>query len=267
MADWSTFESRWEISAALVAQAGLRIGRGGESAEPTATDLPILRDAENRPYVPGSSLRGVLRSQIERIVRGLEPNAGHGRGACFPTEENGCCLTKARIDSLRQTAKGNDAEFSRSVIEESCRICRVFGSSWLASRVRVSDLCVNGPYRVEQRDGVAIDREKETVQHKYDFESVTAQARFDLTIMAENLDVTERGLLWLGLRELERGHIYVGGFKGRGLGQVVLENLAIKGVEPAGLWDYLIKGQLTDYTPAQADTWLEKLVDELRRPA
>jgi CRISPR/Cas system CSM-associated protein Csm3 (group 7 of RAMP superfamily) len=105
----------------------------------------------------------------------------------------------------------------------------VFGSPWLASRVRFTDLpLLTEGAEPELRDSVAIDREKESVANKYDFEAMPAGVRFKLEIVAENLDDHELGLLLLGVRELERGNIRIGGFKGRGLGVVTARKYALR---------------------------------------
>jgi len=268
---WEKFDNRWEITADLVAVTGLRVGAGGESAEPTATDLPLLKDNTGRPYIPGSSLRGVLRSHVERIIRSLEPTFNNGKGACYPTEEDKWCVPEDTMQQWRtkvRSREADDAWLARQVCTLSCRVCRVFGSPWLASRVRIADLYANGDITTELRDGVAIDREKETVKNKYDFEAATKDAHFTLNITAENLDRNEFGLLWLGVRELERGHIAVGGFKGRGLGQVKLDKLTLRGVETEQrdkLKAYLLSGRLSSYELKEADAWLEALLDSISR--
>lgn len=276
MAYWDTFESRLEITADLVTETALRVGKGGEAAEPTATDLPVLKDVEGRPFIPGSSLRGVLRSHVERIVRVLESSPKDGKGACNPVQEQEWCVTSKQMDDWREQARrrsrdereheSDDLWLAKRVWDHSCRVCRVFGSPWLASRVRIADLLPASEARTEVRDGVAIHREKETVQHKYDFETVPADTRFQLTIIAENLDEVERGLLWLGLRELERGHIHLGGFKGRGLGRVALKNLTLQKVDAAdrpALRAYLVEGTLAEVSPETADGWLNGLMDAM----
>jgi len=264
---WDTFESRLEITADLVAETGLRVGMGGEAAEPTASDLPLIKDAQGNPFIPGSSLRGVLRSHVERIVRTLENSAGDGKGACNPVVEGEWCITREDMAKLREQAREKgDLWLAEQVWGKSCRVCQVFGSPWLASRVKVADLRLIGETTVEMRDGVSIHREKETVANKYDFEAVPAGTRFRLRIVAENLDEEERGLLWLGLRELERGHIHVGGFKGRGLGQVKLEKLAIKGLDaadPEALKAYLLRGEMKHIPLEEADRWLEELLTKI----
>jgi CRISPR-associated RAMP protein (TIGR02581 family) len=281
MVCWERFENHLEITAHLVAGTALRVGMGGEAAEPAAVDLPVIRDAYGRPFIPGSSLRGALRSHVERIVRALEPQGRRGKGACIPVDERNWCIRSGQrlserydpdreyptvgIDDLRRAA-GDDETFAQWVLQESCRVCRVFGSPWLASRVRIADLYPDGDVPTERRDGVAIHREKETVALKYDFEAIPVGARFRLTLLAENLSPTERGLLWLGLQELARGQILLGSFRGRGLGHVQLEGLEIRGVEATdrpALREYLLHGTLRTVPPEEADRWLEALVQEM----
>jgi CRISPR-associated protein Csm3 len=50
----------------LVCETGLHIGAGKGSLEIGGADNPVVKDAFGRPYVPGSSLRGKLRSLLEQ---------------------------------------------------------------------------------------------------------------------------------------------------------------------------------------------------------
>jgi len=272
MATWEIFASRFIIQARLEAATALRVGAGGEeAAQPSSSDLPVLVAPDDRPFIPGASLRGVVRSQMERIVRTLEPEAGNGRGACNPVVEKEWCITDDDMKGLREQSRRRDDTdrwLAGQIWERSCRICRTFGSPWLASRVRIADLPLSdgSDGRIERRDGVSIHREKETVQNKYDFETVPAGTAFDLRITLENLEQAERGLVWLGLRELGDGHILLGGFKGRGLGRASLADLKISGLEEGdrqALKRYILHRTLTDISVEDADRWLEKLWDEL----
>lgn len=272
MATWETFASRFIIQARLEAATALRVGAGGEeAAQPSSSDLPVLVGPDDRPFIPGSSLRGVVRSQVERIVRALEPTPGNGRGACNPVVEKEWCITDDDMKGLREQARRRDDAdrwLAGQIWDRSCRICRTFGSPWLASRVRIADLPLSdgSDGRIERRDGVSIHREKETVQNKYDFETVPAGMAFDLRITLENLAPAERGLVWLGLRELGDGHILLGGFKSRGLGRASLADLQISGLEEGdrqALKRYILHRTLTDVPVEEADRWLEKLWDEL----
>src|SRR5436309_1635952 len=50
----------------LECQTGLHIGAGKGSLEIGGADNPVVKDAFGLPYVPGSSLRGKLRSLLEQ---------------------------------------------------------------------------------------------------------------------------------------------------------------------------------------------------------
>jgi CRISPR-associated protein Csm3 len=279
MAKWDTFDNRLIIESTLRTVTAIRVGSGGEdAAHPSASDLPVLRGADDRPLIPGSSLRGVIRSQVERIIRTLEPQAGDGRGACIPTEEAQWCIRSEQMNEWREKLRSErdnsngavdaDEQLATLVWNHTCRVCRVFGSPWLASRVRIADLHLASEAEVliQRRDGVAIDRDKETVQHKYDFETLPPDTSFQLSITAENLEPAERGLLWLGLRELREGAILLGGFKGRGLGRTTLDDLQIKAVaaeDRTAFRRYLLTGALTSLESDVLEQWVDALLAEV----
>jgi CRISPR/Cas system CSM-associated protein Csm3 (group 7 of RAMP superfamily) len=56
----------------LTCDTGLHIGTG-ERVSPGASDLPVVKDGLGRPYIPGSSLKGVLRAYAERLIYSLTP--------------------------------------------------------------------------------------------------------------------------------------------------------------------------------------------------
>lgn len=245
------FSNRITLRGTLTTQTALRIG-AGRATEVTGTDLPVVRDAFNRPYIPGSSFKGALRALIESLVRGV---VAHRKGACIPTSEPEQCLIKGTprlsedknwsypangvsphetvgIGDLEAGLRKNDpkwdAKFSQRVKKESCLVCQVFGSPWLAAKVSVCDLLVNEGLwfgQFEQRNGVAIDRETETAADKklYDFEVVPAGTQFKCEIVVENAEDWELGLLMMGLRPFERGEAALGGARSRGLGVVKVQ--------------------------------------------
>jgi CRISPR-associated RAMP protein (TIGR02581 family) len=248
---WDTFENRLRIVGELVAVTGMRVGMSAESAMPTATDLPVIKDANGRPFIPGSSLRGAVRAHIERIVRAFEPSVGNGKGALDPID-------------VRKYNSLYDGKSEEQIFEVSSRVDQVFGSPKLASRVRFTDLpLLTEGAEPELRDSVAIDREKESVANKYDFEAMPAGVRFGLEIVAENLDDAELGLLLLGIRELERGNIRIGGFKGRGLGVVQLENVRYEWVDRASLLEYLMEDKVQPVDEAWVNAKLQALFNSM----
>jgi len=50
----------------LLCETGLHVGAGKGSLEIGGADNPVVKDAFGRPYIPGSSLRGRLRSLLEQ---------------------------------------------------------------------------------------------------------------------------------------------------------------------------------------------------------
>jgi len=59
----------------MVCETGLHIGAGKGSLDIGGADNPVVKDAFGRPYVPGSSLRGKLRSLLEHAAGAVAPDA------------------------------------------------------------------------------------------------------------------------------------------------------------------------------------------------
>jgi len=275
---FDTFQNRLVITGKLVAQTALRVG-AGKSAEPVGTDLPVIKDALGRPFIPGSSFKGVLRSRIESLVRAVVP--GDRFGACVPTgKEEDRCIPNSEMAEIRRRAareNWNDEQLAGWVWDHSCLACRTFGSPWLASHVQVKDLLVDetlwfGQYQV--RNGVAIDRDTETAGRGllYDYEVVPADACFHCEIVVENAKPWQLGMLLLGLTPFQQGESSVGGFRSRGLGWVKLEGLQLRyfsldgGDKVEQLIGYLRKpDQGRDVTKDEKQKWVDAFEEELKK--
>lgn len=95
------------ISGKLECLTGLHIGASKENMEIGAIDLPVVRDPITRePYIPGSSLKGKMRSLLEKALGRIERRDIGTRGN--PVNVHVC----------------NDA--SRAF---NCELCRIFGST------------------------------------------------------------------------------------------------------------------------------------------
>ena len=62
-----TFLGKLVLEGEIVCQTGLHIGAGKGSLEIGGSDNPVVKDAAGRPYIPGSSLRGKIRSLLEQF--------------------------------------------------------------------------------------------------------------------------------------------------------------------------------------------------------
>lgn len=256
---FDVFDNRLTLRGTLTTKTALRIG-AGRATGVTGTDLPVVRDAAGRPYIPGSSLKGALRAGVESLVRSVRDD---GTMACNPVgDKRDWCLSSP--DGL------SDAE----VEARTCLVCRVFGSPWMAARVSVRDLPIEAPEerwfgQFEVRNGVAIDRDTETARDGklYDFEVVPAGTRFSCVIVAENASVWQRGLLMAALMPFERGEGALGGARSRGLGvaEIAWDWQNSEHVEGADLLDWLAgENGVTRITPETTREWLRAFAAELR---
>jgi CRISPR-associated protein Csm3 len=59
------FENRWLITATLRMKTALSVGSRA-SLLPAGSDLPVIKTPEGVPFIPGSSLKGVIRTYVEQ---------------------------------------------------------------------------------------------------------------------------------------------------------------------------------------------------------
>ncbi len=161
-------------------------------------------------YIPGSSLRGIMRSHAEKIVRTICP-------------ENTCC------NPLEKDTKCKNKNY-----KDSCIICKLFGSTGTAGRIHIhdSDKIVVTTDNVIERTGNAIDRftggVSESDGHGALFKNTMLEGSiFKTQITIHNFEIWQLGLLAYILRDFnvfsekdESGLITIGSGKNRGLGRV-----------------------------------------------
>lgn len=185
-------------------------------------------ETEETMYIPGSSLRGVIRSHAERLVRSVNLQQacdplqmkGDDRSP-EPSEMRGACLTertlKGKIDKRPDKLNGAEAW------KFSCYTCRLFGNTGLAARARIGDLYPMGNTPITQvRHGVAIDRITGAVaQGPFQMETVT-DGDFSGEITLRNFTIGQLGLLAAALLDMGDGLVALGYAKSRGMGRVEL---------------------------------------------
>ena len=230
----SSFEAldrRDRITAKIVGVTGLRVG-AGKAMDPIATDQPIMRDALGRPFLPGSAIKGALRSGLERVLRGVAGTRRHGLWSCdlfIDDIDDGTHRCTAEFEALFKD-KPSPPE-SATVRAALCTTCGLFGSSLFAGRLFVHDapLVPGSMLRTEIRDGVGINRDLRIAQPKikYDTETVPPGTAFRLEILLENANDLQRALVLQALHWLNDGLILLGGMTSRGLGRVRLEQPAL----------------------------------------
>jgi CRISPR-associated RAMP protein (TIGR02581 family) len=241
---FDTFKNRLELTGTLSTVTALRIG-AGKSTDPTSSDLPVMKDALDRPFIPGSSFKGALRSRLESFLRSIDPTLAHDPNDLVST------VWMQRVKALKDQAI-DDAQLTQSLVNITDAVSLLFGSPWIASKLQIQDLMVKpeiwfGQY--QERDGVSIERDTETAAdgRKYDFQVVPAGTLFSFKAIVENATDEELGLLTIGLTQFENEMIPLGGGRSRGLGVVQLELEEMIWIDPE--------------TPAQFLTYLQQLVE------
>lgn len=198
--------------------APLLIKSGREAgADPTLLDMNFVRTTHPQTgkrtvFLPGSSLKGTLRSYAERVARSVKPD-GRDEWCCNPFGEHACGKRHEEKKKLTPAQRYAD----------SCVACRIFGHTRLGSHLLVSDAYPSRDEPVlEQRDGVAIDRISGAVSAgPFNLEVVT-RGTFQTTLVLRNFQLWQVGLLAVTLRDLNDGLAPIGFGKSKGFGRVSL---------------------------------------------
>lgn len=216
----------------LHCDTGLHIGAGKGSLEIGGADNPVIKDAFGRPYVPGSSLRGKLRSLLEQ-----------SSGLAVPSELVYLSRRKGQEVRIHQSDRPDD-EICLLFGRNPGRMDRVSGealetSTSTPARLTVYDApLVADSITSQMREN--LDDELTEVKSENAIDRITSQAnprtlervpagarfkvRFVLDVLCEE-DKALSGRLLEALRLLEDDAL--GGGGSRGSGRVRFSNLKL----------------------------------------
>jgi CRISPR-associated protein Csm3 len=216
----------------LTCETGLHIGAGKGSLEIGGADNPVVKDAFGRPYIPGSSLRGKLRSLLE-----------HSSGLTTPQELVYLSRRKGQEVRIHQSERPDD-EICVLFGRNPGRMERVQGEpiesrAATPSRLTVYDAPLD-PESITQQMRENLDDELTEVKSENAVDRITSQAnprtlervpagaRFRIRMVVDILSEADRELvprIAEGLRLLEDDAL--GGGGSRGSGRVRLSNLRL----------------------------------------
>jgi CRISPR-associated RAMP protein (TIGR02581 family) len=192
----------------------LLIKSGEEGLDPTLPSMQFVRtynkSCGETVYIPGSSLKGVLRSYVEKLLRTIS------------SKESFCCDIFNENSTCRNAEKDDRNIPTWEIYKRNCYACKLFGSTTLASRIKVSDLYpVNTEeIKTEVRMGVAINRKKGSVAvGPFDMEMVVS-GTFSGTIIIKNYQLWQLALIGQAILDIDSGYQQIGYGKSRGLGFV-----------------------------------------------
>ncbi|MFN3929344.1 MAG: RAMP superfamily CRISPR-associated protein, partial [Thermoflexus sp.] len=225
-------------------------------------------------YIPGSSLKGVVRGFVEKVLRTLDTNDQPG-----PDDAKGwrwaCATFEARDEERHDRSKWNCPQFltddrvltkirgqekrdlySWEIYHYSCGACRIFGHTRLKGRVSFTDFFPVDEIRTEIRYGVAISRLSHAVAHGPFEMEIAVAGTFEGYLVLENFELWQAGLLALALESVNQGLVKVGFGKNRGFGEVRIRVVEValdevaNDVQPTvwrGLGAFVSEGERKNY--------------------
>jgi CRISPR/Cas system CSM-associated protein Csm3 (group 7 of RAMP superfamily) len=219
------FVNHCTLDLTIIPDGPILIKSGREGADPTKPQMEFVETyhAGGRTiYLPGSSLKGAIRAHAERIVRTVgddrKPNDPNRIWASNPLLTND-------YDYLNDPDDPKKKLPAPAIYKESSFTDQIFGNIAIASRFRIEDAYpdTSVPVKIEERNGVAIDRVFGSVAHgPFDYQVCTGGA-FKTKIHLKNFSLAQLGLIALVMRDLNAGWFGIGFAKSRGLGIVHLE--------------------------------------------
>ncbi|OGW36149.1 MAG: type III-A CRISPR-associated RAMP protein Csm3 [Nitrospirae bacterium RBG_13_39_12] len=166
------------FSGNIILKTGLHIGGSQESMQIGGLDLPVIRDsATNLPYIPGSSLKGKLRSTLERF--GEREKDGKKEKLAF----------NRNIGTFRNRLFIHCCEDVNYAI--NCDVCRVFGSSGDDKSMPRGQKAENFPALLAVRDCLL---DKSLISPSSEFTEIKIETGIDRISMSANPRRVERVL-------------------------------------------------------------------------
>jgi len=224
-----------EIKGTLEVVTGLHIGAGKDTLEIGGLDQPIIKHPlTQEPYIPGSSIKGKMRSLLEV-----------GRFAAKNPET---------LEWVSGKKDRNGVGKPCACAKPGCPACTIFGTSAAdkgpelgPTRLVVRDASLNEEWRQRFQDGKlqmevkyenTIDRVRGVAEHPRPLERIPSGVCFDFNLSFKVYDGDAAELLdeiFYGLRLIELDAL--GGNSSRGCGQIRFKELLCDD-EPVDLGNY-----------------------------
>ena len=219
------------IQGDVLIKSGLRIGGPTTGLKIGGVDQPVISDARGRPYIPGSSLKGKMRSLIEKKL-GVRLNKTH---------------------KVKRGEREIEEPFAHECVErkeyEKCVVCKIWGilgkieNVPTLTRLIVRDVYLNeNSFTEEMKRNIELEWTEikmETAINRYTgtalggslrtIDRIPAGAVFSPMEMVYNVfeeeDKKNLKYVFEALELLE--HDYLGGMGSRGYGKVEFRNIKI----------------------------------------
>jgi CRISPR-associated protein Csm3 len=188
---------------------GLHIGSGNDDVHIGGVDSSVIKTAEGDPYIPGSSLKGKIRSLLELAEGSVSSNGGPSSRATF---------SKSMIPVLF-------GDLSKE------GLTRVLFRDAMLSKASKNKLAEASILATEEKAENSINRINGTATNPRNIERVIPGMQFDVEIVVRLLDGDDekgfRRIISNGLALLEKDAL--GGSGSRGYGKVKFRDMTWDG--------------------------------------
>lgn len=203
----------------------LHLGAGKDPTSPV--DLIIIRDSKGNPIIPGSSLKGVIRSHLARLLLGVRATGQSSvKVGSIEIPLEPC------IDSVAEGRRDH------SSLDDLCLLDKIFGFAGtkisLSSRVRFTDARPVVDPETMVRTHVSIDRIRDAAKRgmlvnveavRESIQGKSTKFSFDMIFdeVSDPRFKESNAIFYLLLSMLDRGvEEFIGGWKSRGYGLSVI---------------------------------------------
>lgn len=218
-----------EINAKLVLKTGLHIGAGDSEMHIGGIDNSVIKNPiTNQPYIPGSSLKGKIRTLLEWRSSEVTKTKGEPLGlenikkATNPEEIKNIL----RLFGISGDTKNAEQEVSEIWVSRLSFWDCALNPTW------AKQISENNQSFTEAKSENTINRINSTAGNPRQTERVPAGAEFDFKLTMRQFENDSEELLELvlkGLRLLELDSL--GGSGSRGYGKVEFQQLTVNGQE------------------------------------
>ncbi|GFP30734.1 hypothetical protein HKBW3S34_01653 [Candidatus Hakubella thermalkaliphila] len=198
-----------------------------EIKRPISVDATFCKNEDEIPYLPGSALRGCIRSHVEKVLRTL----------IYERFKNDDICLQAIWDLEKLKKKGKELSKERdfdTIYSKACIVSKLFGFTAMGGRIRLEDVYPTNPDKFKRGlkllDHVAIDRFTEGAAEGKKFNSrpffpknpLDDSGDLEFRLELRDFELWHIGLVALVLKDLQLGKIRIGYGRTKGFGKVVL---------------------------------------------
>ena len=227
-----------DITAELEVKTGLRIGGGDADMQIGGVDSPVVKHPITLlPYIPGSSIKGKIRSLLEWRSGAIGKPDSYGKPMSGPLSHKSLKRGDENEEYIKRilwlfgVSADNKEPKTDTNYDKSIRLARLSFSDSLMTKEWQTKVEENRWATTEIKSENAINRMTSVASNPRQIERIPADTKFDFKVTMRLFEGDNEqafiDMLLSGLSLLELDSL--GGYGSRGYGKVIFNNLKIDG--------------------------------------